>query len=606
MVCLEGRETAIPERGALPLRLIATGLWSSVTRRCPEHYERVLDFVKMIWQQAAGLITYRHYLKLCIAFKAKLVMEMFVQRRSLLDILQTLDRYFPRQVPGHPRATRRDAVRERQCLLQFRKQVLLLIRDEEYREQYLQDELEEEYGNLFMAAAQRLLWEFLERLESALPQPRINQLLSACVDVRCLSPGEQALVSVLLDPPTSVPDVLLALVQQIRQQHRLDQRDPSRTGSETGSGIPGISSAESVRSGGCRAGAEHVTPDPRVEGQGNNPEPTCGSERHRNGRRAAMRARQARVHRPGTANGGGKTVNRNNAASQHGVGGGTGLGPAPGRKRYPWRNTPGREHHRETIGSAVGQGQHLVFSALHFDQSCDEQFEDQLMPMLSPPDPLQSQGNLHSTSPVPAWTHPQIQATEPQSQPLRPPGLRLISDRATGKCPPGTAWPGQAPSSGPPQTGLATVNQTPGNGIGLQVLAAAPVSREVQEQLAHSALFQPQVHLLRLSVDPSGQPTMPERRGLQREDRGRGGGYCQLGGAANWAGPGLGQNPPPGRWNLRERPWKWRLKAAEEQAMMLLNYSGASLLFSSEDSTQSDASDYEYFPFCSQLNLSGR
>ncbi|XP_055520906.1 uncharacterized protein LOC129715076 isoform X4 [Leucoraja erinacea] len=83
------------EEGDLPLRVTSAALRSVVSGRHAEHYGRVVDFVDVVWQQTSSLITYRHYLKLTLAFKAKLVMEMFVRQCSLLDILQTLDKYFP-------------------------------------------------------------------------------------------------------------------------------------------------------------------------------------------------------------------------------------------------------------------------------------------------------------------------------------------------------------------------------------------------------------------------------------------------------------------------------------------------------------------------------
>ncbi|GCB84594.1 hypothetical protein scyTo_0025066, partial [Scyliorhinus torazame] len=102
--CMAGWDIHTPNLGALPLRITSAALWISVTRHQTQNYERVLDFVNVIWKQVPGLVTYRHYLKLCIAFKAKLLMEMFVKRQSLLDILQTLEQYFPKVVVNDPKA----------------------------------------------------------------------------------------------------------------------------------------------------------------------------------------------------------------------------------------------------------------------------------------------------------------------------------------------------------------------------------------------------------------------------------------------------------------------------------------------------------------------
>ncbi|XP_067905100.1 uncharacterized protein [Heterodontus francisci] len=604
--CLEGQDIDIPDQGALPLRITSAALWNSVKRHCTEHYQSVLDFVNIIWQQAAGLVTYRHYLKLCIAFKAKLVMEMFVKRQSLLDILQTLDRFFPKAGPDDPKATRKDVVKERQCRLQFRKLVLLLIRDKDYREHFLQDELEEEYGTRFMASTRRLLWEFLERLDSILPRPRIDQLLAASMDVGCLFPGEQALLSVLANPHTSVPDVLLTLMQRIRQQRSQDLSNPSQSSSEMQSGIPRISSStEPVLSGGHGTGAEQITPDPLENGGGNNAERAHGEER-----RQERTEQWVEAPLPETGNEGKETVNHRNMS--------TGSDTGTGMKLNVLRNGAlaaagtGREHDGETVRSSLVLGQNLVFSALHFDQSC-EQFEDSRMLKLSPPDPLQSQKNLYSSSPVTACTSLQVQAAKLQSQLVNPPGLGSNADCPASETHSSIALPSQAHSGGLSKSDSLSPKQTVGNNIDLKVLAATALSLEVQEQLLHSPLFQPKVLLLRLTIGQNARPTVPERRGFQRDDPGADRGCCQLSGAANCREHRSQQKSPTLPWNLRQRPRELHLIAAQtptnpafEEQALLHQSSERSLLFSSEESSQSDTSDYEYFPFCSQIKASSK
>lgn len=203
------------EEGDLPLRVTSAALRSVVSGRHAEHYGRVVDFVDVVWQQTSSLITYRHYLKLTLAFKAKLVMEMFVRQCSLLDILQTLDKYFPPLSSADPRASRTEVVKEQQCRLQFRRLVLRLVRDGAYRHHFLQGDVEQEFGALFMAAAQALFWEFLERIENILPPLRIEQTRAGSMDTGSLSPDKQPLA----DCSRTLPDRLLHPPQQ-RQRHR--------------------------------------------------------------------------------------------------------------------------------------------------------------------------------------------------------------------------------------------------------------------------------------------------------------------------------------------------------------------------------------------------
>ncbi|XP_041048558.1 TERF1-interacting nuclear factor 2-like isoform X2 [Carcharodon carcharias] len=566
--CLEGQDFDIPDHGALPLRITSAALWNSVKRHQTENYERILEFVNIIWQQAAGLVTYRHYLKLCIAFKAKLLMEMFVKRRSLLEILQTLEQYFPRVVVDDPKASRRDTHKERQCRLQFRKLVLLLIRDEDYREQFLQDKLEEEYGSLFMASTQRLLWEFLERLESILPQPRIDQLLAAKVNVGGLSLAEQSLLSVLANPYTSVPDVLLTLMQRIRQQRSQDLSDHSR--SETHSGIPTISSSiETLLSGGHSTGAEQRTPESPKNGRG----PAHGNVKHLAEGREEITESWLGVPLPEIGHEAEETVNQNKMST----GGGTGTGLKLNALRDGGLAAAGtgREDHGE-IHSQLAQSQKLAFFALQFDESCDEHFEDYLKLNLSPPDPLQSQVNLSSTSPVTAWTSLQTQATESQSQPVNPPELESNIDLFASKTHSGTVSTLQAHPGCVSESYSLSPNRPLGHSIDLKLLAAAPLSLAVQETLVHSPLFQPKVFLLRLTADHDTQPAVPERWGLERDDSGGSRDYLPVGEADNCSE----QNPRTFPWNLRKRAQRTPAYQAFEEQVMLHNSSERSLLFS--------------------------
>uniref|UniRef100_A0A4W3JFW4 TERF1-interacting nuclear factor 2 N-terminal domain-containing protein n=1 Tax=Callorhinchus milii TaxID=7868 RepID=A0A4W3JFW4_CALMI len=57
--------------GVLPLRLGSTALWSSVTHQSADHSHRVLDFVETVRRQVPYLIGYRHHVKVCLAFRAK-------------------------------------------------------------------------------------------------------------------------------------------------------------------------------------------------------------------------------------------------------------------------------------------------------------------------------------------------------------------------------------------------------------------------------------------------------------------------------------------------------------------------------------------------------
>ncbi|XP_069758066.1 uncharacterized protein [Narcine bancroftii] len=517
--CLQGWDTSFTEHGTLPLRIACAALWSVVKWQHADHYGRVVDFVNDVWHQVSDLVSYRHYLKLCMAFKAKLVMEMFVKQRSLLDILQILDKYFPRQVPADPRVTRRDVEKERQCRLQFRKHVLFMIRDRNYREHFLKEEMEEVYGSVFMTAAQRLLWEFLQRLESALPLPRVDQLLASCVDRGSLSQEEKSLISLLADHSRSVSDILLQRMQQQWSQHRSGGWG---TSTETGSGTPVSSTVQELEPRKGRfPGAEQVTLDSQKGELG-----TQGQSR------VSPWMEEEDIYTSSNMGFGEEWMNCRTMRALH-----------PHSK--DWAERASRREYLE------GRLHPCVFSALNFDLS-EEEAGSYSSPTLSPPDPLQSQCD---DSPAVACTLSQVS----------PAGRWQGSE--------GTCHP-SLPAPQPPDLG-------PSNGIDIELLAGAPLSREVRDQLLRCSQFQPKVLLCRLT----GQP---EKWGLQEE--------AGLDSASLWH-PSHSTPRLACRWNLRKRPRELQLGHA--------SWDG-SLFSSSEESSQLDNSDYEYFPFCSQLTSFGK
>ncbi|XP_059849344.1 uncharacterized protein LOC132407085 isoform X2 [Hypanus sabinus] len=514
-VCLRGWDASLTESGPLSLRIACAALWSTVTRRCTEHYGRVVDFVNIVWQQASYLISYRHYLKLCIAFKAKMVMEMFVKQRSLLDILQTLDKFFPELLPADPRASTSDIQKERQCRLQFRKLVLLLIRDRDFQEWFLRDELEDAYGTSFMVAAQNLLREFLERLENALLPPRLDQLLASCVDRGSLSPREQSLVCLLTDPGASIPDVLL------QQPWIWEKSDGGQDSGDLASGASGSSTGEEC---GLRCGHHPGT------------EPVTAN----------------------TQEGEDSVSSREQASEEEQTVSEASTKPSPTGHLFS-RGLMERDGGGENCGRRL---QPIVFSALHFDQLSDE--EVGVFPSLtqSPPDPLQSQ---QRECPATACPLPQDS------------GAEAGTTERTHQCP-----------------------RSPNQGLEIELLATAPLSPEVQGRLLQCSQFQPRVLLFRLSSGQKGQPAAAGSHWRQRERPVVSGNHHQLGEVAP---------TPPWHWNLRKRPRQCQADSASwtvsKRMAMAQGSPDERLLSSSEESSLSDTSDDEYFPFCSQLTPSG-
>ncbi|MGH0155990.1 UNVERIFIED_CONTAM: hypothetical protein FKN15_050924 [Acipenser sinensis] len=165
--------------GILHLRILSTDMWCVMKSEDVEHYPKILEFLEWSHKENPDLVCFRHYIKMCTALKVK---------------------------------TRRDIKKLKLCFQQFRKLVLRMIRDESFRKQYIEVDLENEYvdqqrsgyyfqskvnpigvvqpvmcfvvvvvqgedvyehDEQFTSALEKLFWEYLE---SIFPPPKIEQV----------------------------------------------------------------------------------------------------------------------------------------------------------------------------------------------------------------------------------------------------------------------------------------------------------------------------------------------------------------------------------------------------------------------------------------------
>ncbi|XP_063092929.1 TERF1-interacting nuclear factor 2 isoform X12 [Cavia porcellus] len=166
-------------KGAGPAtwRIAAAASWQVVRERYVEHFPRVLQFLRSLRAAAPGLVRYRHHERLCMGLQAKMVVEMIVRGRPWPQVLSVLNRHFPESglIPRDPKAKEQD-LKILEARETFCQQVKQLSEAPVNLASTLQQELEEEYGEAFMTAMEKLFFEYLCQLERALPTIQAQQL----------------------------------------------------------------------------------------------------------------------------------------------------------------------------------------------------------------------------------------------------------------------------------------------------------------------------------------------------------------------------------------------------------------------------------------------
>ncbi|KAL1781064.1 TERF1-interacting nuclear factor 2 isoform X1 [Sigmodon hispidus] len=160
-----------PDMGSASLRFAAASSWLVVRQRRTEHFPRVLEFLQCLRDAAPGLVCYRHHERLCMGLKAKVVVELILQEQPWAQVLKALNHHFPQSRP-----TKQD-----RKILEAQENFCLHVKHlaETGDLALSQQELEQDYGEPFMVAMEKLIFEYLCQLEKALPTVKVQELQDA-------------------------------------------------------------------------------------------------------------------------------------------------------------------------------------------------------------------------------------------------------------------------------------------------------------------------------------------------------------------------------------------------------------------------------------------
>uniref|UniRef100_A0A8C2X3M0 TERF1 (TRF1)-interacting nuclear factor 2 n=1 Tax=Cyclopterus lumpus TaxID=8103 RepID=A0A8C2X3M0_CYCLU len=144
---------------APPVRLVSAALWKVVKQRDVMQYGVVEEVVTSACETVPGLLTVRHQGKLALGLRGRLILELCCTQK--LPFL----------------STKRD-VKIIRTVESFHSLVHTLLKDPTVREHFFKEEFPVDYGQKFDQELEKLLWEFLIRLDQLLPVPNLAQTVS--------------------------------------------------------------------------------------------------------------------------------------------------------------------------------------------------------------------------------------------------------------------------------------------------------------------------------------------------------------------------------------------------------------------------------------------
>uniref|UniRef100_A0A8C6UCU2 TERF1 (TRF1)-interacting nuclear factor 2 n=1 Tax=Neogobius melanostomus TaxID=47308 RepID=A0A8C6UCU2_9GOBI len=157
---------------APPVRLVSAALWKVVKERDVMQYGVVEEFVTSACDTVPGLLTLRHQARLTLGLRARLVLELCRKQSDPKTIAVHMKRIRYCFTPKERDYKIKSAVETTHAL------VPKLLTDAAEREHFFEEVFPLAYGTNYDRELEKLLWEFLIRLDQLLPVPSLAQTVS--------------------------------------------------------------------------------------------------------------------------------------------------------------------------------------------------------------------------------------------------------------------------------------------------------------------------------------------------------------------------------------------------------------------------------------------
>nr|XP_020495974.1 uncharacterized protein LOC109988732 [Labrus bergylta] len=164
---------------APPVRLVSAALWKVMKQRDVTQYGVLEEFVTSACETVPGLLTARHQGKLALGLRGRYILELCSTQLDEKVIMPNLERIrAPAGLSLSTAATLKRDVKIVKTVESFHSLVHTLITDAAEREHFFKEEFPVDYGPAFDQELEKLLWEFLIRLDQLLPVPNLSQTVS--------------------------------------------------------------------------------------------------------------------------------------------------------------------------------------------------------------------------------------------------------------------------------------------------------------------------------------------------------------------------------------------------------------------------------------------
>ncbi|XP_067256568.1 TERF1-interacting nuclear factor 2 isoform X2 [Chanodichthys erythropterus] len=161
---------------APPLRLMSAAMWKVMVKREVVYYGKLEEIVTSLCETVPGLLHYRHQARLTMGLRALMILEE-LRQSDPPDAQHVLEELRKLQVSSNLNGRRKDQKVE-EAKDNFQTLVQSLLKNTAARKQFFKEEFHLHYGENYVASLEKLMWEFIIRVDKLLPVPDLAQTVS--------------------------------------------------------------------------------------------------------------------------------------------------------------------------------------------------------------------------------------------------------------------------------------------------------------------------------------------------------------------------------------------------------------------------------------------
>ncbi|XP_054475956.1 uncharacterized protein LOC129108257 [Anoplopoma fimbria] len=152
------------------LRVTSARVYSIVRNRDMEHFERVMGFLDATYRLLPRLVAPIKHMKIMFGLKTMVIMRMLREGRGMVDTVLKTSQFFPSKLPQYQgQCSQHEMFLMRKNHLDFKALAQALAMDKDKLEDYIKNQMEEQYGEHYAQKVEDRLMHYLRELETALP-----------------------------------------------------------------------------------------------------------------------------------------------------------------------------------------------------------------------------------------------------------------------------------------------------------------------------------------------------------------------------------------------------------------------------------------------------